>query len=129
MGYSTAQISRLEQNQRLPNPTLVGKSALSIAGGGEVIAGHSISVTGGSVVPATTSPASSVETTAPTTLDSAPLSFNPDGLAPTPVITGGAISNGHVTLNGTSDAPGADDDGSGVAAVMELARVFATRPT
>jgi Ca2+-binding RTX toxin-like protein len=30
--------------------------------------------------------------------------FTPDGLAPTPVITGGAISNGQVTLNGTSDA-------------------------
>ena len=32
-------------------------------------------------------------------------------------------------LNGSDDAPGADDDGSGVAAVLELARVFATRPT
>ncbi len=32
-------------------------------------------------------------------------------------------------LNGTSDAPGADDDGSGVAAVLEMARVFATRHT
>jgi len=32
-------------------------------------------------------------------------------------------------LDATSDAPGADDDASGVAAVMELARVFATRPT
>src|SRR5262249_29492973 len=30
-------------------------------------------------------------------------------------------------MNFTSDAPGADDDGSGVAAVLELARVFATR--
>jgi hypothetical protein len=29
-------------------------------------------------------------------------------------------------LNSTSDAPGADDDGSGVAAVLELARVMAT---
>jgi hypothetical protein len=32
-------------------------------------------------------------------------------------------------LNATSDAPGADDDGSGVAALLELARVFATRHT
>jgi hypothetical protein len=30
-------------------------------------------------------------------------------------------------LNFTSDAPGADDDASGVAAVLELARLFATR--
>src|SRR5262249_50002043 len=29
-------------------------------------------------------------------------------------------------LNGTDDAPGADDDGSGVAAVLEMARVMAT---
>jgi Peptidase family M28 len=32
-------------------------------------------------------------------------------------------------MNFTSDAPGADDDGSGVATVLELARVFASRPT
>ena len=32
-------------------------------------------------------------------------------------------------LNATSDAPGANDDGSGTAAVIELARVFASRPT
>jgi hypothetical protein len=32
-------------------------------------------------------------------------------------------------LNSTSDAPGADDDASGVAAVLELARLFATRHT
>lgn len=31
-------------------------------------------------------------------------------------------------LNFTSDAPGADRDGSGVAAMLELARVFATHP-
>ena len=32
-------------------------------------------------------------------------------------------------MNFTSDAPGADDDASGVATVLEIARVFATRPT
>src|SRR5256714_7901725 len=31
-------------------------------------------------------------------------------------------------MNFTSDAPGADDDASGVAAALEIARVFATRP-
>ena len=30
-------------------------------------------------------------------------------------------------LDFTSDAPGADDDGSGVAVMLELARIFATR--
>jgi hypothetical protein len=43
------------------------------------------------------------------------------------------LVSGHIdsrvtdVLNFTDDAPGADDDGSGVAAVMELARVMATR--
>ena len=32
-------------------------------------------------------------------------------------------------LNATSDSPGANDDGSGTSAVIELARVFAARPT
>jgi hypothetical protein len=32
-------------------------------------------------------------------------------------------------MNFTSDAPGADDDASGVALALELARLFATRPT
>src|SRR4029079_6314835 len=36
---------------------------------------------------------------------------------------------GSVMLTCSCDAPGSDDDGSGVAAVLELARVFATRPT
>jgi hypothetical protein len=42
------------------------------------------------------------------------------------------VVSGHIdsrvtdVLNSTSDAPGADDDGSGVAAVLELARVMAT---
>jgi hypothetical protein len=44
-------------------------------------------------------------------------------------VTGHLDSRVTDILNGTDDAPGADDDGSGVAAVMELARVFATRPT
>src|SRR6185437_4465017 len=43
------------------------------------------------------------------------------------------LVSGHIdsrvtdVMNFTDDAPGADDDGSGVAAVMELARVMATR--
>ena len=43
------------------------------------------------------------------------------------------VATGHIdsrvtdVLNFTDDAPGADDDGSGVAAILELARVFATR--
>jgi len=45
------------------------------------------------------------------------------------VVTGHYDSRVTDVLNATSDAPGADDDGSGVAAVMEMARVFATRPT
>ena len=32
-------------------------------------------------------------------------------------------------LNATDDAPGANDDGSGTSAVLELARVFAPHPT
>src|SRR2546430_8637689 len=45
------------------------------------------------------------------------------------------VVSGHIdprvtdVLNFTSDAPGADDDGSGCAAVLELARAFANRPT
>jgi hypothetical protein len=45
------------------------------------------------------------------------------------VVTGHYDSRVTDVLNATSDAPGADDDGSGVAAVLELARVFASRPT
>ena len=43
----------------------------------------------------------------------------------------GAHYDSRVTdvLNGTSDAPGANDDASGTSAVLELARVFAPRPT
>ena len=43
------------------------------------------------------------------------------------------LVSGHIdsrvtdVMNSTADAPGADDDGSGVAAMMELARVMATR--
>jgi hypothetical protein len=43
------------------------------------------------------------------------------------VVTGHLDSRVTDVLDFTSDAPGADDDGSGVALVMELARVFATR--
>src|SRR6202046_2978981 len=43
------------------------------------------------------------------------------------VMTGHLDSRVTDVLNFTSDAPGADDDGSGVAVVLELARLFATR--
>src|SRR3984957_3403703 len=43
------------------------------------------------------------------------------------VITGHLDSRVTDVLNFTSDAPGADDDGSGVAVALELARLFATR--
>jgi hypothetical protein len=42
------------------------------------------------------------------------------------VITGHLDSRVTDVLNFTSDAPGADDDGSGVAVVLELVRLFAT---
>ena len=44
------------------------------------------------------------------------------------VITGHYDSRVTDIMNFTDDAPGADDDGSGVALVMELSRIFATRP-
>src|ERR1700704_4786762 len=43
------------------------------------------------------------------------------------VITGHLDSRVTDVLNFTSDAPGADDDASGVSVVLELARLFATR--
>jgi hypothetical protein len=43
------------------------------------------------------------------------------------VVSGHYDSRVTDVLNGTSDAPGADDDASGVAVSMELARVMATR--
>ena len=43
------------------------------------------------------------------------------------VVTGHIDSRVTDVLNFTADAPGADDDGSGVAAMMELARTMATR--
>src|SRR5439155_12359155 len=42
------------------------------------------------------------------------------------VVTGHLDSRVTDVLDFTSDAPGADDDGSGVAVVLELARLFAT---
>jgi hypothetical protein len=45
------------------------------------------------------------------------------------VVTGHYDSRVSDVLDFTSDAPGADDDASGVATVLELARVLATRPS
>ncbi len=45
------------------------------------------------------------------------------------VVTGHYDSRNTDVLDPTGDAPGADDDASGVAVVLELARVFARRPT
>lgn len=53
-------------------------------------------------------------------------STNPDRVY---VVTGHYDSRNTDVLDGTRDAPGADDDASGTAAVLELVRVFATRPT
>ena len=45
------------------------------------------------------------------------------------VVTGHYDSRNTDVVDPTGDAPGADDDASGVAVVLELARVFARRPT
>jgi hypothetical protein len=45
------------------------------------------------------------------------------------VVTGHYDSRRTDVLDGTGDAPGANDDASGVSAVIELARVMATHPT
>jgi hypothetical protein len=50
-----------------------------------------------------------------------------DSTGRTYVVSGHLDSRVTDVLNGTSDAPGADDGGSGVAAVLELARVMSTR--
>jgi len=44
------------------------------------------------------------------------------------VVSGHYDSRASDVLDAVSDAPGADDDASGVAVVMELARIMATRP-
>jgi len=51
----------------------------------------------------------------------------PESTGRTYVVSGHLDSRVTDVLNGTSDAPGADDDGSGVAAVLELARIMSTR--
>src|SRR5215470_4817154 len=48
----------------------------------------------------------------------------PESAGRTYVVSGHLDSRVTDVLNGTSDAPGADDDGSGVSAVLELARVM-----
>ena len=45
------------------------------------------------------------------------------------VVSGHYDSRNSDVLDGVADAPGADDDASGTAAILELVRVFATRPT
>ncbi|MGC4880173.1 M20/M25/M40 family metallo-hydrolase [Micromonospora sp. DT43] len=45
------------------------------------------------------------------------------------VVTGHYDSRATDVMDAVSDAPGADDDASGVAVVLELARLMATRPT
>ena len=45
------------------------------------------------------------------------------------VVTGHYDSRATDVMDAVSDAPGADDDASGVAVLMELARLMATRPT
>ena len=45
------------------------------------------------------------------------------------VVTGHYDSRRTDVLDGTGDAPGANDDGSGTSAVIELARVMAKHPT
>jgi hypothetical protein len=71
-------------------------------------------------------PASRIPTPTPITNVIATLhgSTSPDRIY---VVTGHIDSRVTDVLNFTDDAPGADDDGSGVAAVLELARVLATR--
>jgi len=51
-----------------------------------------------------------------------------EGSKRTYVVSGHYDSRVTDVMNSTADAPGADDDASGVAAVLELARVLATHP-
>lgn len=52
---------------------------------------------------------------------------NPDSAARTYVVSGHYDSMPTIVTDFTSDAPGANDDASGTAAVLEMARVMATR--
>ena len=68
-------------------------------------------------------PAPTVITNVVTTLHG---STSPDRVY---VVSGHYHTRNSDVLDGVADAPGADDDASGTAAILELVRVFATRPT
>jgi hypothetical protein len=54
--------------------------------------------------------------------------LQPESVGRTYVVSGHYDSMCTDSVNATCDAPGADDDASGVAAVLEMARVMASRP-